>query len=90
MIVTILATIAATGVTGWLYTTSRFWGVEWMEVLHGTGGRSVGLVGLHVAGVIFTSFRQGENLVAAMVHGRKPPTTRRHPEIVEHTNREKR
>jgi len=26
---------------------------------------------LHVAGVVFTSIRQRENLVAAMIHGRK-------------------
>ena len=31
------------------------------------------LAALHVAGVIVTSIRQRENLVAAMLHGRKRP-----------------
>jgi cytochrome b len=29
------------------------------------------LVALHVSGVVFSSLRHGENLVAAMIHGRK-------------------
>jgi cytochrome b len=35
------------------------------------GNLFVPLVVLHVGGVIFTSIRQKENLVAAMIHGRK-------------------
>ena len=72
MIVTLLAAVAAAGVTGWLYTTDRFWGVEWMEDLHEALAILVlALVALHVTGVIVASLRHRENLVAAMVHGRK-------------------
>jgi cytochrome b len=46
--------------------------VPWVEALHGAASNTLlGLIGLHVAGVVFTSWRQRENLVAAMLHGRK-------------------
>lgn len=81
MIVALLAVTAGAGVTGWLYTTNQFWGVRWVAILHSSlADVLLFLVGFHIAGVVFTSVRQGENLVAAMLHGRKPPTTRRHPE----------
>jgi cytochrome b len=61
------------GVSGWLYTTDRFWGVEWVEQLHRWLANALWtLVGLHVAGVLYASVRHRENLVAAMLHGRKP------------------
>ena len=34
MAVALLVAVLATGVSGWLYTTDRFWGVEWVETLH--------------------------------------------------------
>jgi cytochrome b len=74
MVVAILANSLATGLTGWLYTTERFWGTAWLEELHGALGHAfIPLVLLHVAGVAFTSWRHRENLVAAMLHGRKRP-----------------
>ena len=81
MIVALLAVTAGAGITGWLYTTDRFWGVQWVANLHSSlADILLLLIVLHIAGVAFTSLRQGENLVAAMIHGRKPRTTRRHPE----------
>ncbi len=72
MVVALLADAVATGVTGWLYTTDRFWGMAWLEELHGLlGYLMLPLLALHVAGVVFTSLRQRENLVAATLHGRK-------------------
>ena len=72
MVLALLADAMATGVTGWLFTTDRFWGVQWLEQLHGALGQALlPLLALHIAGVIFTSLRQRENLVAAMLHGRK-------------------
>jgi hypothetical protein len=48
--------------------------VEWVERLHvWLSYLLIGLVCAHVAGVVFTSIRQRENLVAAMLHGRKRP-----------------
>jgi cytochrome b len=81
MILVLLAIVAGIGVTGWLYTTDAFWGVAWVGELHeGLTNLLIVLLVLHVAGVVFTSIRQKENLVAAMVTGLKrapgeaPPT----------------
>ena len=72
MVVALLAMVISVGLTGWLYTTDRFWGVPWVEELHETlSDVLLALVALHIAGVIFTSARHRENLVAAMLHGRK-------------------
>lgn len=72
MIVALLGTALLASASGWLYTTDRFWGVEWVEELHeGLANLLFVLAGVHVAGVVVESLRQRENLVAAMVHGRK-------------------
>ncbi len=67
-----LATLA--GVSGWIYTTDAFWGVEWVEDMHEALAILVlVLVALHLGGVVMTSWHHRENLVAAMIHGRKRP-----------------
>ena len=72
MVVVLLVTVAASGFTGWLFTTDRFWGEEWLEELHGAISNALlPLVSLHLAGVIFTSWKHRENLVRAMLTGRK-------------------
>lgn len=72
MIVALLFTVTLVGATGWLYTTDRFWGVTWVESLHAVlADALLALVGLHVAGVLYASFRHRENLVGSMVSGRK-------------------
>lgn len=73
MVIALLSMVALVGFTGWLYTTDRFWGVPWVEALHSTLSDVLfGFVALHILGVVFTSVRHRENLVAAMLHGRKP------------------
>ena len=72
MIVVLLATIAGICITGWLYTTDRFWGVAWVGETHEVlTDVLIALVLLHILGVIFTSIRQRENLVKAMITGTK-------------------
>jgi cytochrome b len=72
MAVALLAMVVLVGLTGWLYTTDRFWGVPWVEELHETLSDILFLfVALHILGVVFTSIRHRENLVASMVYGRK-------------------
>ena len=72
MIVALLATVAGLGLSGWLYTTDRFWGNEAVEDWHrGLAWALTALVAGHLAGVLFTSLRQRENLVRSMWTGRK-------------------
>ena len=72
MIVALMLVAAAASATGWLFVTQRFWGVEWVEDTHAAlADLLLGLLALHVAGVLYESLRHRENLVAAMFHGRK-------------------
>jgi cytochrome b len=72
MIAALLISIVGVCASGWLYTTERYWGVQWVEELHaGLTNALLALVTLHICGVIFSSLRQRENLVAAMLNGRK-------------------
>ena len=74
MVVALLATAALAARRGWLSVTDRFWGVEWVQEVHeALGNAIVVLAVLHVAGVVYTSWRQRENLAAAMVSGVKRP-----------------
>jgi cytochrome b len=72
MILVLLATVAGVGLTGWIYTLDAFWGLAWLEWTHRVLAWSlISLVALHVAGVVFSSLRNRENLFAAMLTGRK-------------------
>ena len=74
MVLLLVACVLGLALTGWLYTTDRFWGDETVEQIHETlAWAMLGLISLHVAGVVFTSLRHKENLVHAMLTGRKPP-----------------
>ncbi len=72
MILTLLAMLSATIITGAMMTTDAFWGAAWVETVHATlAAATVGLIVLHVLGVIMASLQHRENLVAAMITGRK-------------------
>jgi cytochrome b len=72
MVLALLVLVVLVGLSGWLYTTDRFWGVPWVEELHETLSDVLfAFVGLHILGVVFTSVRHRENLAGAMLHGRK-------------------
>jgi cytochrome b len=56
MILALIATTLAVTLSGWLYTTDAYWGIEWVANLHdGATNVRIALVVLHLAGVAFTS-----------------------------------
>lgn len=72
MVVTLLIMVGAIAFTGWMQTTDAYWGVEWVQETHEVLAELLLVaIGLHVAGVIHASFRHHENLVFAMINGRK-------------------
>ena len=72
MIVALLTMVALTAGSGWLLITDRFWGSDWVEALHRAAAwLTLGLVACHVTGVVVSSALHRENLVLAMVTGRK-------------------
>ena len=72
MVVALLGCVALLGLTGWSATTDLLWGYAWPVRLHAAlAWVLVGLIALHVGGVLLTSWQHRENLVAAMISGNK-------------------
>jgi cytochrome b len=70
-IVALLALTVIVTASGWL--TYAELGGGWLEELHeGAASFMLGVVGVHIAGVLIASLLHRENLVGAMLSGRKP------------------
>lgn len=72
MVMLLIAMVGGIALTGWLQTTDAYWGVEWVEETHETLAELLLVaIALHVIGVVHASLRHHENLVLAMITGRK-------------------
>ena len=72
MTLLLLATLAVSTVSGWMQLTHRFFGVTWVELVHSYASNLViVLVIVHVLGVLLMCALHKENLVRAMITGRK-------------------
>lgn len=72
MIIALLVSLTGTCITGYMMTTQAYWGAKAVEEIHEVlANLTVGLVIFHVLGVLFASFEHRENLVKAMITGRK-------------------
>ena len=82
MIYNLIAALLVIGLSGWLMTTTAFWGVEWPEELHeiAVGWAEFSVV-LHIAAVVLESRRLRINLPRSMVTGYKDiPETEMDPQ----------
>jgi cytochrome b len=72
MMLLLMALVLLLGLTGWLQTTDRFWGVEWMQELHeAVANGLMAAAGLHAAAALVMGRLERTNLVGAMVTGVK-------------------
>lgn len=77
MILGLTFVMAGLVLTGWMNTLDAFWGVEWIEEAHEIlANVMLIMVIVHILGVIFASLRHKENLVWAMISGRKRAPSR--------------
>ena len=72
MMIGLLVLLAMLGISGWMMSLDRYWGVPWVETLHETIANIVMVAAiLHVVAAIFESLRHHENLPWSMITGYK-------------------
>lgn len=72
MAVTLLLLLVVSSVSGWMQITERYFGNEWVERVHTWSSNLVlGLAAIHVLGVVLACALQKEDLVRAMITGKK-------------------
>ena len=72
MIIAMLGLLLITAGSGWLSETDAFFGISWVSHLHNRSAHLLLVLAvLHVAGVAVSSLLHRENLLVAMITGRK-------------------
>ncbi len=72
MIVAMLVVLGGICGTGYMLTMDAYWGVHWVKEVHEMlVNLMLILIVVHLVGVVLASFEHKENLVLAMVTGRK-------------------
>jgi cytochrome b len=72
MILSLLTMLVAAGASGWMMTLDIYRSAKWLKELHESlASVTLVLVGIHVLAVAVMSAVHGENLVRAMISGRK-------------------
>ena len=79
MIVALLSVLIALGVTGWMIDSPAYRDFRPLQEIHLilSDGLLV-LIAIHIAGVLYASWRHRENLILAMITGRKRPAGSNH------------
>ena len=74
MMIVLMLLVVICGVSGWMMGLDAFWGDSRLEAVHVWSANAIlALVVLHIAGALVESIRHRENLVLAMIDGRKRP-----------------
>ena len=72
MVIALLASVTCAALTGWMMEIDMFWGYEWVEEIHeAMASLALGLVYIHIAGVIVMSLVEKQNLAKSMLTGLK-------------------
>lgn len=72
MIMALMILIALTCVTGWMQGLDAFWGVDWVQEAHELCADLIlTMAAVHVLAAILESVLHQENLILAMITGRK-------------------
>ena len=72
MAIVMLALLGVSTISGWMQITERFFGVDWVEMVHTVSSNAVMiLVAVHILGVVVMCVMQKENLIRAMLTGKK-------------------
>jgi cytochrome b len=72
MAIVLLVLLAVSTISGWMQITERFFGVDWVEMVHTVSSNAVLiLVIVHILGVLLMCGLQRENLIGSMFSGKK-------------------
>ncbi len=72
MVIALLLSLIGVTLSGIAMTSNTFWGVEWVEDGHEVlATATLVLVAMHIAGVLYASFENRENLIKSMIVGYK-------------------